>query len=114
MKPSAIGYLRSDVSGRTEEWDRAAIKALAARYGYTLVKFVTYSEHTDDPIQRLINVVRRYMAEAVFAPSLAHFSDEVPDRLVCIADVNLVAPECTYAQSYALPEASPPPMKEMT
>lgn len=108
MTATAVGYLRSDVSGGTQELDRAANKVLAERYGYEVVRTVVHSEYTDDPVRRLINTVTKLGVEAVFVPSLAHFGGQLPERLVRIADLNTVAPECTYARSYALLDASPP------
>ncbi|MFJ9743541.1 hypothetical protein [Streptomyces sp. NPDC101166] len=104
--PTAIGYLRGDVSGMRQQWDEVQNRSLAKRLGYTLTRTVVFSERTDDPIQRLINVVRRTAAEAVFVPGLDHFGGVVPDELVRAADVITVEPEATYARWAIPPDAS--------
>jgi hypothetical protein len=98
MKPPAIGYLRSDVSGQRQQWDETQIRRLAKRFGYDLAKIVVFGAHTDDPTQRLINVVQSTSAEAVFVPSIAHLGGEVPAKLVAVTEVNTVSPEETYAR----------------
>ncbi|MEC3919300.1 hypothetical protein [Nocardia sp. CDC160] len=95
----AIGYLRTDVSGHSQQWDETRMRSLAARLGYNLRKTVAFSEHTHEPIQRLVNVVRNLGAEAVIVPGPQHFDrHEVPPELVQVADVITVDPETTYAR----------------
>lgn len=96
--PTAIGYLRSDVSGTRQPWDEMRNRSLAKRLGYTVAKTVVFSEHVEDPVQRLINVVRRMRAEAVVVPNLEHFGGTVPDELVRVVDVITVDPHDTYAR----------------
>lgn len=100
-RPAAIGYVRTDVSGIQQQWDEARIRALADRFGYTLLKTVAFSEKTDTPVQRLINVVSNTGAEAVFTPSPDHFFGQVPRELVAVADVNTVHPEKTHSRIIA-------------
>ncbi|MFE3989454.1 hypothetical protein ACFXPR_33675 [Nocardia tengchongensis] len=104
--PTAIGYLRSDVSRARQPWDEAQNRSLAKRLGYTLTRTVVFSESTDNPIQRLINVVRRTAAEAVFVPNLDHFGGTVPAELVEVVDVITVEPEVTHAR-WAIPPDAP-------
>lgn len=65
-----------------------------------------FAQHTDDPVQRLINVVRKIGAEAVVAPSLDHFGGTVPDELVAVVDLITVEPENTYARWLIPPTTS--------
>lgn len=104
--PTAIGYLRSDVSGARQQWDEMHVRSLSKRLGYTLSKTVVLSEHIEDPIARLINVVRRMRAEAVVVPSLEHFGGTVPDELVRVVDVITVEPHDTYARWIIPPDAA--------
>lgn len=85
--PTAIGYLRADVSRARQPWDEVQIRSLAGRLGYTLSRTVVFGRYTDDPVQRLINVVRHVDAEAVIVPGVAHFGGRVPEVLVRVADV---------------------------
>ncbi|WP_067529434.1 hypothetical protein [Nocardia uniformis] len=85
--PTAVGYLRADVSGARQPWDELQSRSLAKRLGYTVAKTIVFGPHTDDPVRRLINVVRAAQAEAVVVPGLDHFDGRVPDALVAVVDV---------------------------
>ncbi len=99
--PTAIGYLRKDISGTRQQWDEAQIRSRAKRLGYNLMKTVTFSEATDDPEMRLLNVVDACGIEAVIAPSLAHFDGVVPEALVRATELNVFEPApATYARRY--------------
>ncbi|WP_327140111.1 hypothetical protein [Nocardia sp. NBC_01327] len=97
--PSAIGYLRHDISKARQVWDEAQIRSVAARLGYDLRKTVVFGPHTDRPDLRLRTVVSRLGVDAVVTPSLAHLGGEVPDFLAKVCDVITVDPETTYARS---------------
>lgn len=96
--PTAVGYLRKDVSGASRDWDEIQIRSRARRLGYDLAKTVTFSERTADPEGRLVKVVRALDAEAVIAPSLAHFGGGVPTALLRVCELNTVAPQATYTR----------------
>ncbi|MGW4368667.1 2'-5' RNA ligase family protein [Nocardia takedensis] len=99
--PTAIGYLRKDVSGVHQQWDETRIRSHARRLGYELAKTVTFSTATDDPEARLINVVRSLEIDAVIAPSLDHFGGAVPEILVRSVELNVLAPRpATYARRH--------------
>ncbi len=99
MKPTALGYLRADVSGTRQQWDETQIRSLAKRLGYDLAKIVVFTDTTERPAYRLRVCVSRVGAEAVFAPSLEHFTDcRVPAEVVAVADVVTVTPEATFAR----------------
>lgn len=102
-RPTAIGYLRRDVSGISQAWDEIQIRSIAKRFGYELAKTVVFGPDTDEPVDRLLNVVRNVCADAVIVPSAAHFGGVVPDRLVRVCDVITMSPENTYARAIALP-----------
>ncbi|MEU1427053.1 hypothetical protein ABZ412_08220 [Nocardia sp. NPDC005746] len=104
--PTAIGYLRSDVSGARQPWDEAQNRSIASRLGYAVAKTVVFSEHIEDPIRRLINVVGRMHAEAVVVPSLEHFGGSVPHELVQVVDLITVDPHDTYARWIIPPDAA--------
>ncbi|WP_228002680.1 hypothetical protein [Nocardia australiensis] len=97
-KPTALGYLRKDISGVSLEWDEIQIRSIAKRLGYELPKTVVFSAVTDHPADRLMNVVRHTDADAVITPSLAHFGAAVPDALVRMCDLITVDPESTFAR----------------
>ena len=100
-RPVAIGYLRRDVSGSRQPWDEEQIRSLARRFGYDLSRIVAFSHHTDEPHQRLCNVVGRVGATAVFVPSLDHFvtREHVPTALLRLADIVTADTRFTYARS---------------
>ncbi|MEC3951937.1 hypothetical protein VMT65_02720 [Nocardia sp. CDC153] len=106
-EPSAIGWLRSDISGDRREWDEARIRGLAHRLGYDLRKTVVFGPWTDRPVHRLRMLVSRLDLEAVIVPSVDHFEGGcVPPELVAVTDIITVFPENTYARYAAgnLPE----------
>ncbi|WP_249358742.1 hypothetical protein [Nocardia cyriacigeorgica] len=98
MKPRALGYLRADRSVPNQLRDEVQIRSLATRYGYSLCKTIVFTASTPDPIQQLIEAVRRADAEAVFIPNVMHFDGLVPVELVAVADVVTVRPEETFAR----------------
>lgn len=95
--PTAIGYLRKDISGVSQDWDEIQIRSRAKRLGYDLAKTVTFDARTVDPEGRLVNVVQALDVDAVIAPSLEHFGGQVPKRLVQQCELNTVSPGETYA-----------------
>ncbi|QUN16347.1 hypothetical protein [Nocardia seriolae] len=104
--PTAIVYLRSDVSGARQQWDEMQARSLGKRLGYTVAKTVVFGEHVEQPIQRLANVVRRMQADAVVVPSLEHLGGTVPDGLLRVVDVITVEPHDTYARWIIPPDAA--------
>ncbi|WP_433656509.1 hypothetical protein ACQPW1_35140 [Nocardia sp. CA-128927] len=96
-RPTAIGYLRRDVSGVSQVWDETQIRSVAKRLGYELAKIVVFGAQTDDPIPQLLNTIERVDADAVVTPALAHLGDEL-DQVVRVCDVITVNPENTYAR----------------
>lgn len=92
----AIGFLRSDVSGAREQWDRSDIARLASALGYDLVKIVTLGPHTDRPMYRLQVQLSRLGASTLVTPSLDHFAGEIPAEIREMADVITVQPEETH------------------
>ncbi|MFD0365851.1 hypothetical protein ACFQZZ_30810 [Nocardia sp. GCM10030253] len=97
-RPTAIGYLRRDVSGFSQSWDEIQIRSVAKRLGYDLAKTVVFGRETDSPESRLLNVIRTIDVDAVIVPSAAHLGGAIPDPLVQACDVVTVSPENTYAR----------------
>ncbi|MCU1645584.1 MAG: hypothetical protein JWN03_5859 [Nocardia sp.] len=105
--PSAIGFLRSDVSGARRQWDEIQIRSAAARLGYDLRKIVVFSATTERPVYRLRLVVDRLGIDAIVTPSIAHFdAGEVPADLVAVVDIITLSPEHTYARASTPAETS--------
>ncbi|MVU78243.1 hypothetical protein GPX89_13440 [Nocardia sp. ET3-3] len=104
-KPTALGYLRTDVSGIGQLWDESQIRRLAARLGYDFADMVVYDPVSRrPPLARLRAQTTRLDAEAVIVPSPEHFEGgKVPEALIQQIDVITVHPEETYARWYAPP-----------
>ncbi|MFR9752194.1 hypothetical protein ACL02S_14325 [Nocardia sp. 004] len=102
-RPTALGYLRRDVSGISQTWHETQIRSLAKRLGYDLAKTVVFGPWTDNPVVQLMNQVWDADAKAVLVPGVEHFGTEVPAELVKLADVITVTPEVTYARSILPP-----------
>ncbi|MFD6160833.1 hypothetical protein ACFWF7_15015 [Nocardia sp. NPDC060256] len=107
-RPTAIGYLRRDVSGISQVWDETQIRSVAKRLGYELAKIVAFGAHTDEPVSQLLNTIARVRADAVVIPTLAHLADEL-DMVVQVCDVITVNPENTYARWVLPTERWPAP-----
>ncbi|MEV6770271.1 hypothetical protein AB0N05_16775 [Nocardia sp. NPDC051030] len=99
-RATALGYLRTDVSGISQQWDESEIRRLATRYGYDFADMVIYDPNSGrPPLARLKAQATRLDAEAVFVPSLEHFEEgEAPGSLVKKLDVVTIHPEETYAR----------------
>ncbi|MRH88787.1 hypothetical protein GFY24_15265 [Nocardia sp. SYP-A9097] len=112
-KPTAIGYLRTDVSKLAQLWDQSQIRRLATRLGYDFADMVIYDPRFGrPPLARLKAQVTRLDAEAVIVPSPEHFEDgQIPGTLVRQADVITVNPEETYARRAYPPLRDLPPAK---
>lgn len=101
--PTALGYVRSDISGPQQAWDETQIRSLAKRLGYDLATTIRFDADTDYRIDQLETAVKINDAEAVITPTLDHL-DGSADALVKSCDVITVRPENTYAR-WAFPKA---------
>ncbi|WP_067691835.1 hypothetical protein [Nocardia jejuensis] len=109
-RPTAVGYLRTDVSRAAQLWDQAQIRRVAARLGYDFADMVVYDPRFERPaLARLRVQVTRLEAEAVIVPGPQHFEGgRVPESLVQQVDVITVSPEKTYAR-WGSPACDQPP-----
>ncbi|QIS04435.1 hypothetical protein F5X71_20760 [Nocardia brasiliensis] len=96
-EPTALGYLRRDVSGVQQTWDALQIRSLAERLGYELLTTVEYDASTEDRVERLLTLVRAYDLEALITPTLDHL-DGTAEPLVNSCDIITARPEQTYAR----------------
>ncbi|QBS43842.1 hypothetical protein [Nocardia sp. CS682] len=95
--PTALGYLRQDVSGDGQAWDEAGMRSLAKRFGYTLTHTIVVAADTPEPIEALASTARRTGVDCVIVPSTEHFDGEkVPTTLTRLVDVITVRPVHTY------------------
>ncbi|MFI1918603.1 hypothetical protein [Nocardia sp. NPDC020380] len=107
-QPTALGYLRTDVSGTSQLWDESRMRALAARLGYDFSGIIVHDPSSGrPPLARLKSHATRLDAEAVIVPGPQHFEDgQIPNSLLQQLDVLTVSPENTYSR-----EAQPPEMR---
>ena len=100
LLPSAIGFLRSDVSATKQQQDERAIERAARLKGYDLRKTIVFSEHTKEPVHRLCVAVDRTNADAVIVPSVDHFdSRTVPVELLEVAAVLVIRPDDAHPRT---------------
>lgn len=114
-KQTALGYLRTDVSGIGQLWDESRIRRTAARLGYDFSGMVIYDPLTGrPPLARLRAQATRLDAEAVIVPGPEHFDGgQVPGVLVNQLDVITVDPEKTYARRATPPSSDSPTCSRM-
>ncbi|WP_280358189.1 hypothetical protein [Nocardia otitidiscaviarum] len=112
-RPTAIGYLRTDVSGAARFQDEALIRKLATRLGYDFADMIVYDpKFGRPPLARLKAQAGRVGARAVIAPGLEHFEGgQVPASLTERLDVITVWPEATYERRPVPPLPTLPPSK---
>lgn len=100
----AIGYLRTDISRGSQQWDEVRMRTLAARLDYNLRQTVAFGSSQLDPVAALVEFLRdmrkrEIVVEAVVVPGPQHFDGrEIPAELVHMVDVITVDPESTYAR----------------
>ncbi|MBF6060470.1 hypothetical protein IU500_06715 [Nocardia terpenica] len=108
LLPSAVGFLRSDVSGLNQPRDELRILAAAKRTGYDLRKTIVFSEHTEDRVHRLRVAIARLDVDTVIVPSTEHFDDHtIPEELLEVATVITVSPGNTWARTPRLTSEAP-------
>ncbi|MFC9997947.1 hypothetical protein [Nocardia sp. NPDC127526] len=101
FRPTAIGYVRSDISGVRQAWDEAEVRGAAALRGFDFAKMIVIDGRTGKPLLAGLKVtITCIMADAVFVPSTAHFEGgTVPGDLLHVVDVITVSPENTYTRT---------------
>ncbi|MFE3697587.1 hypothetical protein ACFXO7_06895 [Nocardia tengchongensis] len=93
LLPSAVGFLRSDISGVHQPQDERRIRSAAKRTGYDLRKTLVFNERTEDRLHRLRVAIDRLGVDAVIVPSPAHFDDDtIPAELLEVAVVVTASP----------------------
>ncbi|GAB4589429.1 hypothetical protein [Nocardia sp. IFM 10818] len=82
-RPTALGYLRTDVSGIAQLWDESRIRELAERLGYDFAGVVVYDPGSGRaPLARLKAQAKRLDAEAVVVAGPEHFDGgRIPESL---------------------------------
>ncbi|WP_405494246.1 hypothetical protein [Nocardia sp. NBC_00511] len=82
-RPTAIGYLRTDVSGLNQLRDQSQIRSAAECLGYDFADMVIYDpKFGRPPLARLKAQATRLDAEAVIVPAAEHFEGGlIPDTL---------------------------------
>ncbi|MGW0251153.1 hypothetical protein ACWDYH_31440 [Nocardia goodfellowii] len=93
-RPSAIGYLRKDISRDNQKWDESLMRTAAGGRGYNLRKTMAVSSQTETSVQALAAMLDRVGAAIVVTPALSHFDDRVIPagitRLVLTVDSNQI------------------------
>ncbi|WP_330179964.1 hypothetical protein OHB26_26535 [Nocardia sp. NBC_01503] len=101
FRPTAIGYVRSDISGARQAWDETKVRSTAALRGFDFAKMIVIDGRTGKPLLAgLKATIARINAEAVFVPSTTHFEGgTVPGDLRQAVDVFTVSPENVYSRT---------------
>lgn len=100
LLPSAIGFLRSDISGPNQSHDELRIRSTAKLTGYDLRKTIVFSQQTEDRAHRLRVAIDRLGVDAVIVPSTAHFDGhDIPADLLEVTTVITVSPGGTTART---------------
>ncbi|MFC9996397.1 hypothetical protein [Nocardia sp. NPDC127526] len=101
FRPTAIGYIRSDISGIRQAWDETEVRSTAALRGFDFAKMIVIDGRTGKPLLAgLKATIARIPVEAVFVPSTMHFeSATIPRELRRLVDVFTVSPENTYTRT---------------
>ncbi|QLY29931.1 hypothetical protein [Nocardia huaxiensis] len=101
LLPSAVGFLRSDVSGLRQSQDEMGIRRAAKRTGYELRKTIVFGERTEDRVRRLRVAIDRLGVEAVIVPSAEHFDGgAIPAELLEVAAVITASPEQVWGRTH--------------
>lgn len=89
-RPIALGWIHPEATAA--DWDTAQVRRLASRLGYRLV---WAPETSRIP---LADQVRELGAEAVIAPSTAHFDLLTLNAVMTVVDVETVLPRLSFAR----------------
>ncbi|SUA76817.1 Uncharacterised protein [Nocardia otitidiscaviarum] len=105
-RATAIGYLRTDVSGPAQFRDESRIRESAARLGYDFADTIVYDpKFGRPPLARLKAQATRLDAAAVIVPGAEHFEGgHIPESLIGQVDVITVTPEAAYARRSMSPD----------
>ncbi|WP_306359558.1 hypothetical protein [Nocardia sp. CC227C] len=101
FRPTAIGYVRSDISGARQAWDEAEVRSAAALRGFDFAKMIVIDGRTGKPLLAgLKATIARIDVAAVFVPSATHFEGgTVPSGLRRVVDVVTVSPDNLYPRT---------------
>ncbi|WP_280498905.1 hypothetical protein [Nocardia cyriacigeorgica] len=88
MRTTAIGFLRTDLSGPRQAWDETKLRAMAKRNGYDLAKTLVLPESAD-VIAALGTAIEKSKAAALFVPSLEHLGGTIPRPLTHVAVIDV-------------------------
>lgn len=99
MTATAIGFLRTDISGTRQPADESRLRATAEKLGYDLRKVVALSPYIDQPLYRLRVTLSRLGSSTLITPSLHHFDGEIPSEISEVADVITVNPEVVHMRT---------------
>ncbi|MEV6101378.1 hypothetical protein [Nocardia sp. NPDC051981] len=90
--PTAFGHVDEERSGLGAQWNRAQVARLARQLGYALIW------PSDSSPLPLIDQVSAADVDAVLVPSLQDLDALIIDRLMCMCDVEVVAPRQSFAR----------------
>jgi hypothetical protein len=86
-----LGWIDPDVTGMPE-WEAAQVRRLARRLGYAPVW------PPDLTLAPLVDQVRAAEVDAVITPSPLHLDVLMLHAVMCVADVETVAPRLSFAR----------------
>lgn len=110
-RPTALGYLRTDVSGIVQLWDESRIRQTASHLGFDLAAIIVYDPLSGrPPLARLKAQATRLDAEAVIVPDLTHLENSgIPASISGRLELIAVSPEQSYPRTRGPSRSCSPP-----
>lgn len=111
MRPTAISYVRQEISGVNTLNDQAAARELATRWGFELIQDLVVGSETLAPTLRLVRYVLDNDADALIVPDKRHIWP-VRRAVTELCDLIMVEPQRTWKRGHRWPPVAFDPHPE--
>ncbi len=91
-RPTALGWINYEIT-TSPNWDRARVRQLAHRLGYTLLWAPT------DSVLDISDIIRAADVDAIITPTRVHLGATALDRATHLCDVEIVSPRTSFIRS---------------